>query len=70
MMAEQDLDLWREYQKGANEALSRVAEQEYWYYLALEEWEYQDGIKEARLQQEQAEMEQQANTDFSCSVTG
>lgn len=55
MMAEQDLDLWREYQKGANEAWTRVEEQEYWYYLALDEWNYQDGIKEARLVQEQAD---------------
>jgi hypothetical protein len=31
MQAEQDLDLWREYQKGADEAWERVAEQEYWY---------------------------------------
>lgn len=55
MMAEQDLDLWREYQKGADEAWTRVEEQEYWYYLALDEWYYQDGIKEARLQQENAD---------------
>lgn len=40
MQSEQDLDLWREYQKGADEAWERVVEQEYWYYLALDEWEY------------------------------
>jgi len=55
MLAEQDLDLWREYQKGADEAWTRVAEQEYWYYLALDEWNYQDGQKEGRLAAEQAE---------------
>jgi hypothetical protein len=55
MMAEQDLDLWREYQKGANEAWTRVEEQEYWYQLALDEWQYQDGVNEARMQQEQAD---------------
>jgi hypothetical protein len=48
MQAEQDLDLWREYQKGANEAWDRVSEQEYWYQLATDEWEYQDGEKAAR----------------------
>ena len=49
MQSESDLDLWREYQKGADEAWERVAEQEYWYYLALDEWEYQDAQKDARV---------------------
>lgn len=48
MEREADLDLWREHQKGANEAWARVEEQEEWYDLATAEWEYQDGLKQAR----------------------
>jgi len=39
MITEQDLNLWLELQKGADAAEARVTEQEYWYDLALAEWE-------------------------------
>jgi len=45
MQAEQDLDLWREYQKGADQAWELVSEQEHWYMMATEEWEYLDSEK-------------------------
>lgn len=45
MESEADLDLWREYQKGADEAWDRVEDQQYWYDIAVEEWEYQDSAK-------------------------
>merc|ERR1711981_518024 len=70
MQAEQDLDLWREYQKGADEAWERVAEQEYWYYLALDEWEYQDAQKDTRVAAAQAAAAAEAREQAQLYRTG
>jgi len=61
--AEEDLELWREYDKGAQEALERAEEAKEWVDQAQESFDHEDGLRlereaeAARIEAERLEQE-------------